>query len=296
MKTSHPLGLPAVGAAALSLLLTAALQAAPPAQSVFPEDTVVWLSLPDAPRFQDKFASTQIALLSEDELLAPFAEHLRIQMLERCGNVEASLGVSMDEVLAAAGKEFAMGVAYTEAPNKTSRPKPGDRAATLITIDPIGKEAEAKALVAKVDAALAKRGAKQTTETFGDTTLTLYDIPEQPGDQLTIEQLVRFESGGLLCFAEGRQRAQEMISRIKGAGDNLAKVEAFQATMRRCEQAGGGAPEVRWYLEPFEYDAAIRSREKQDRLRRKARHLRDPPRPGLRRHPWDRRPYPGGGR
>lgn len=241
-----------VGAIVLALLAAPPLLAAPAAESIFPQHTVLWFSLPDAPAFQEQLKQTQLGLLAQDESLAPFAKHLREQAMDRFGNLRASLGVSLDDVITATGGEFAMGVAHQQ----------GQRAATIVTIDPTGKRAEADALVAEIDRELTAQGAQSKTETLAGLSATVYQLPKKDNHQVTREELVRFETGGLLCYVESRQQAQALIMRINGGGDeNLTGQEEFSATMRRCQQEGAGTPHARWFFSPFKYDMACRSRQ-----------------------------------
>lgn len=241
-----------LGAVGIAVLASTPSLAAPAAQDVFPAETVFWLSLPDTPAFDEKFSRTQIGLLAQDETLKPFAEHIRRQSLDRLGEVRDTLGVSLDDVMSAAGGELAIGVAHRE----------GKRAVSVLLIDPAGKRAEADALIRKVDAALTGRGSKKSTMNLGGAAGTVYQLPQDDDAKIDREDLVLFESGGLICFVETPAEAQAVLARIAGQGaPALSSNPAFVKTMQRCEQAYDGGPDARWFLAPFKYDLARRSRE-----------------------------------
>lgn len=249
--TARPLDRMLLGSLA-ALLCVAPLAAAPSARTIFPSDTVLWVSLPNSPQFQEKFCHTQLGLLGQDELLAPFADHLRQQLMDRLGDAQASLGVGVDDLMDAAGGELAIGVTH----------QGGRRATTLVTIDPTGKETEAKLLVGKVGKTMADRGARISTATHEGVELTIYELPADPTARVIRENLVRFEAGGLLCFVESRDQSQALIDSLKGQSrrGKLTDVAEFKQTMARCDKASGGKAEIVWYVAPFKYDEARRSR------------------------------------
>ncbi|MCA9240305.1 MAG: hypothetical protein KDA37_08905, partial [Planctomycetales bacterium] len=250
--TFRPLDRMLLGSLA-ALVCVAPLFAAPSARSIFPSDTVLWVSLPSGPDFRQKICHTQLGKLAEDELLAPFADHLRQQLMDRLGDAQASLGVGVDDLLDAAGGELAIGVTH----------QGGRRATTVVTIDTQGKETEAKLLVGKVGKAMSDRGARVSTRDHQQVTLTVFELPPDPNARVIRENLVRFEAGGLLCFVESLDQAQALVDRLKSQSRDkkLTDVVEFQQTMARCEKASGGAADVVWYVAPFKYDEARSSRQ-----------------------------------
>lgn len=245
----RPLARVALAVAAL-FAPVATLSAAPASPTLFPADTVLWFSLPDAPRFQERLRETQIGLLMQEELLQPFIEQLRAQTLERMATTRR-LGVTIEDVLSAAGGELAMGVAHRE----------GQRAATIALVDTTGKDAEAQALVEKLDAEMAERGATRSTRQIAGVAAVVYLLPQRE-DEAHRAEVVRFRSGELLCLTEGAQQAEALLANIAGrGGGTLQGVKEFQTPMSRCADRAVGPADVRWWVDPFGLDRARRSRE-----------------------------------
>ena len=241
----------------LPLVVALPALGAPAAQDFFPQHTVLWFSLPDAPAFEEKFNNTQLGMLARDEALAPFCEHLRQQAMNRFGNVNASLGVSLEDVLEAAGGPFAMGVAHQQ----------GQQATAMLFVDTRGKEAEAAQLVADVDKELTNRGATSKNETIAGAEVTVYTFPEEKGQKITRQQLFRFRRGNLLCYVESASETQAAIARFARSGTpTLAAQEGFQQTMQRCAAQSRVAPDALWFFDPFNYDLAHRSRQAEPAL------------------------------
>ncbi|TWT66747.1 hypothetical protein Pla123a_46350 [Posidoniimonas polymericola] len=240
----------------LTLLAPPRVDAAPAGQQVFPSQTVFWVSLPEAAGFRDKFSRTQLGMLAQDDSLKPFAEHICRQTLDQFGEVRDTLGVSLDDVLAAAGGELALGIAHRE----------GQRAVSVLVVDPAGKRAGADRLIAKVDAALTSRGARRSSQNLAGLVATVYKMPAKPDAKIQREDLVLFEDGGLICFVESVAEAQAVRARIAGQGDSLADLEDFRKTMARCARESTATPDARWFLAPFKYDLARRSREQKKNL------------------------------
>lgn len=237
---------------AVTLSAAAFASGAPASQRVFPQETVLWFSLPNAPQFREKFNATQLGMLADDEKLAPFCEQLREQAMRQLGDLHRRLGVSLDDVLDAAGGELAIGVAH----------RPDAPAATIILIDPSGSEAAAKTLVDRVHVELTSRDASVRQLDVGGVDATVYQIPQRAGDKIVSQELYRFQTQGRLCYVERSETARAVIAALAGAGGaSLESSRPFQATMSRCDNSGSGAPDVRWFLDPFGYDAAQRSRQ-----------------------------------
>lgn len=238
--------------AGLSLAVTfgslTTAEALPSAAQVLPAETVGYFAAPNVPDLVARWDRTQIGRFTQDASMRPFVEQVRARINKQYGGLEQRLGVTLEELNRVATGEAAIGMIKT---GKASQP---GRLATLI--DATGRDAEARALLAKIDRRLVERGGKKRTA----GALTLYDLPAERKTKLPARTAAIFYEQGQIGAAEGERVASAMLARLKGAaGPSLADLPAFQETQRRARTAAEGARgTVAWYVSPFEYEAATR--------------------------------------
>lgn len=227
---------------------------AKPAAQVLPINTVGYFSAENVPDLIDRWSRTQIGRFVEDESMAPFVDQVQARLNQQYGGLQQRLGVTLEELHAVATGEAAVGVV------KTGNATQSGRLAALV--DTTGREAEAEALLGKIDTTLVARGGKRRVA--GE--LTLYAMPAEPKNKLPARTVAVYHQAGQLGAVEGERTAAAILAKQKGgAGESLADRPAFQATQERARKAAAGSPaSVAWYLSPFEYEAA----------------MREPPRPG----------------
>lgn len=232
---------------AACLASTVALAAAP-SDRVFPINTVGYVSLRNVPDVSERWSSTLIGQLADDESMRPFAEQIERRINERFGELESRLGVTIDDIRAAASGEAA--VAAVKPANKNQ----SGRAAVLI--DATGRDAEARRLLQKIDGRLLARGAAKSAQ----GPITVYTLPAEPKEKLPERTAALFLEAEQIGVAEGAELAAELLAAIRGEGQaSLAENKAYAETQRRAAAAAGAAPPtVRWFLAPFEWEIAMR--------------------------------------
>lgn len=221
----------------------------PPASTLMPQNTVGFLSIPNAPEFRARWESTQVAAMARDESMRPFAEQFRSGMESRFGQLPDRVGVALDDMLAAAGGEVAVGLVR----------RPGERAIVVAMLDSTGRAAERDAMLQRVDERLRSRGAKVQTSPMGAASATTYTLP--PTDRRPEEtRAIILTQGDLVLASDDAAELRGMLDRAKAARGGLESSPVFQASMKRLAAESQSMPaNVRWFLVPSEYDLASRS-------------------------------------
>lgn len=238
----------ALAAAALAACASSAL-AAPASKTVFPSTTVAYFSVADAPGLQTKWRQTQVGQFTSDEALRPFVTQLRGKIIERFGNIEERLGMTFDDLTAAAAGEVGVGMLHPAA----------ERACVGVVLDVAGKDEEAESLITKAEQQLATRGATRKRINLGAAEATVLSLP--PNEKRRYQRdVVHFRSGDLLIAVDNVKSAQQMAELLAGRGEPLASTAVFAETMRRCEvEARGLRPDIEWFADPFAWDSARRT-------------------------------------
>ena len=244
----------------LILACASPARAAAPSDAIMSSSTRGFLSVADLKTLEARWNQTQMGQLVKDESMKPFIDDLKRQLERKMNGVRDSLGLTLEDLRDVAAGEIGIGLVEKET----------SKAAVAITIDVTGRTDAAQQLLAKVDAELIKRKAKKSAANSGGVVMTLYNIPPQ-NDKDIAREAAFFVHNDMLCAADSRLEAEEMIARLGGAaGDRLADVPPYQETMRRCAaEAGALVPELRWYADPWGYARAagtlIRETEPQKR-------------------------------
>lgn len=188
---------------------------------------------------------------------------MKQQFERKMSGARQKLGIDMDDVKAVAAGEIGLGLIEVEK----------GPAAIALTIDVHGRGDAVKSLLAKVDQDLTKRKAKRSAANAGGVELTMYAIPPQ-NDKDIARNAVFFVHQDMLVATDSRVQAEEMIRRFGSApGDNLAGVPGYQQINQQCAaEAKDLKPEVRWFIDPFNYAHAMRSLQRTDAP---ARHGKD---------------------
>lgn len=235
--------------AALLVASATVAQAAPNAAQVFPAETVGFVAAGNAIDLAQRWERTQVGRLAADPTMKPFVDQVRRRMNGQFGALEQRLGVTVDDFRAAATGEAAIGVVKS-----SNKKHPGLVAAV---IDATGRDAEAKALLAKIDQRLVQRGARRS-EAGG---LTVYVLPPDAKAKLPERTAAVFHEEGFIGAAEGEKLAADLLARLRGqkGGATLADVPAYKETQARARRAAGRSlTSLNWYISPFEYEAATR--------------------------------------
>ena len=167
----------------------------------------------------------------------------------RFGNIEKRLGMTIDDVTAAAGGEVGVGMLHTE----------GSMAAIAVVVDTAGRDEAAEKLIRKIDAQLAERGGKQASETYGGVQLTIFQMPKTE-TRRRARDIVHFRRGGSLVAVDSLAHAKRIVDHLSGDAGALNQAKPYVETMSRCQaESRGLTPDVRWFIAPFAWDAARRT-------------------------------------
>ncbi|MCA9136539.1 MAG: hypothetical protein KDB00_07265 [Planctomycetales bacterium] len=241
------------GAWAVAWLLAGehrASMAAAPSDTLMSSATRGYVSIADLAAFSANWQQTQIGQLFSDKAMQPFVQDVKRQLQRKLSGVHDKLGIELSDLKEVASGEVAIGMVE----------RPDSRAAVALTVDVAGREPRARELLAEVDRELLARKAKKSRQQSGGVELTVYDVPPQSANDVA-RQAVFCLHQDMLLGSDSRAELEEMLSRMGGAaGDRLADVTPYQATMERCRrEARGLQPEVRWYVDPLGYARAVRS-------------------------------------
>ncbi len=231
--------------------------AAPPTERLLPNTTKAFVSVPDINVLRQSFNETQWGQLVQDPAMQPFVEDFRRQMQQKGVRQLESLGLSWEELEGVPGGEVS--IAFI-------RPEAG-RMAVVALVDVSGHQAQAAALLAKINITLLARGGQRLPHDAGDK-LIAYSLPDQEG-QKTGRQTAYFLQDNILAASDDVATLTKIYAERAGdRTDSLAAVKPFLAIMERCDKSAGGVlPQLRWYVDPFGYaqmvrDAAIKPRRK----------------------------------
>lgn len=241
----------------LAIFATVAV-AAPKSDALLPATTKGYVSIAKAEEAQEKFDATQFGQMLDDEVMAAFRKSLDKQMKDKFGDLSNRLGFTYDDLDGVVAGELALAIIE----------RPGKEASLAILMDVTGRDAAVKNYLAAVDKRLgAQGGVKQEIKADG-ATFTTYLIPAKNGKDDPIET-VYFQRDNTLVGINGRDQAEAMLKRFGGnAADSLQTAPVFQATMAKLQNAAGALrPEIRLYADPFGLTYALRTLDKNARLR-----------------------------
>lgn len=227
----------------------ASARAALDAATVFPAETVGYALAPSAEDLADRFARTQVGRLAEDGTMKPFVDQVRDRLNRKFGALEQRLGVTLDDFRAAASGAAAVGIVKGAEKGQSGR--------VVAVVEAAGRDAEAKALLAKLDERLVERGA--TKRAAGE--ITVYVLPPDEEADLPERTAAVFHVEGYLGAAEDEKIAADLLARLRGSkvGKTLAEVAAYREPQERARRAARGADATLvWHLSPFEFEAANR--------------------------------------
>jgi hypothetical protein len=229
----------------LLTLQTAPLQAAQPSQSLLPSTTKGYLSVPDVDLLLEKWNETQLGQMVDDPVMEPFIEDLKSQLQSKVGKTEVRLSIAMDDLKDVYGGEVCLATVQPGG-------EEGQHALVLL-VDTTGHRQQADALLARVSDDLIRDGAKKSVKTVRDVVVTGFVLPRERG-QTENREAYYFIHDDRLVATNHQATSEAVLARFFDESDTLGDVEAFQATMKRCQEASGDTePHVRWFVEPFGY-------------------------------------------
>ena len=167
--------------------------------------------------------------------MQPFMEDLGQQLEEKLDEAGVKLGLRFSDLDGVYGGEVATGMLKPDAKDKNSH-------AVALTVDVTGKDAAAKALLAKIDKNLIAKGAKKATKKLGATMLTIYTLPKKAEDKAVPMAIYALE-GDTLIASDNEVVLTGMLGRLeaKKPADSLGATEAYKKISARihAERAEG---------------------------------------------------------
>ena len=224
--------------------------AAPPSETLLPVTTKGFLSVPDVELLRERWNETQLGRMTHDPVMQPFVEDLRDQLKNKLSTNQIRLGLTLDDLQDIYGGELCLAMLQPE--------NGAQQHASVLLLDVTGHVKQAQAVLDKADKNLLAQGAKKRSKKIDGVDVAIFDLPKKRLDSPTLEAYhVIHRDMLLVCDLEAV--CQQIIQRLNGtAGDTLAQVEAFEATMSRCaRESGDMTPHVRWWVEPFGYGLAL---------------------------------------
>ncbi len=231
----------------------AAAWAVPASESLLPATTKLFVSTQNVDEVRAKFKETQLGELVNDPVMKPFIDDLKEQIgakLEKAGKKLGLKWADMDGVYAG---EVALAMVQPDAKDKTSH-------ATVLLVDITGNRVKADALLAKVDANQKTNNAVRSVLKAGGVEMVVYTQPLAAGAKVA-DKAYYYIKDDVLVATDHATVATEIAGRFAGsAKDSLATVAGFKNTMDLTSKAaGGGAHQLRWFVEPFGYAEVSRA-------------------------------------
>ncbi len=233
------------------LFVTSMATANPPSETLLPDTTKGYLSVPDVGTLRDHWNETQLGRMANDPLMKPFIDDLRNQIKKK-STTRVRLGLTVDDLKDIYGGELC--VATLQPEHKTTEH------ATVLLVDITGHMVQVEAMLAKVTKNLLAQGAAQEHQKIGGVRVTVFTMPKKREDAPTVKAYYAVHKETLLV-CDHEAVCEQIMARLNGeAGRSLADVEAFRAVMSRCARNSGDmVPHIRWFVDPFGYAQAVRA-------------------------------------
>ena len=201
------------------------VMAAQPLETLLPNTTRGYLSVPDVQRFRAHWQATQFGQLMRDSAMKPFAEDLRRQLQERITRLHQRIGLQLADLEGVAGGEASVAVVE----------RSDGRAAVVVLVDVTGHVDKARGVLTKMGNRLVERQAKKETRQVAGAELTVYTLPPVEGTQQPREAAL-FVHNQMLCGCDSRAIAESILQRFATPDNSaLAQQSAYHYIMTRCQ-------------------------------------------------------------
>lgn len=231
-------------------------------ETLFPDHTRGFLAISNLPEFREHLQRTQLGQLLQDPALEPFVQDLRAQVETRFDGIRSRLGIRLDELESIVTGGLGIAVLYSDA----------DAQAGLAAVLEIGgKAAETRQVLDRVAREVRNQGGSTAAERIAGKEVTVITFPED--ERRGTRRVVYYLDDERLVAADSTATIEGVLNRINGDSPaTLAEQKAFAHIMERCGQDTEGAvPQIRWFIEPFGYTAAVRSAIPPERRKRERR-------------------------
>jgi hypothetical protein len=245
------------------LSLAARTWAVQPSESLLPATTKGYLASPNVEEVRTKFKQTQLGEMVEDEAMKPFVEDFKAQIRDRLDKAGRKLGLTWEDLKDVYAGEVALATIQPEPKDKNSH-------ATALIVDITGRRNEADALLATIERNLtAQKGMLRRISAAGSE-ITVITLPPKEVERLVGRERVlvkvadvvaHFIRDDQLVVTDDETIAVEIAGRFGKKDDptSLALVPAFQEITGRLAAKTNGAPQIKWFIEPFGYAEVTRA-------------------------------------
>jgi hypothetical protein len=232
----------------------------PVTPTLLPETTVAMIRINNVPEMIEKGREGNLGRMLADPEIAPFAQSLYGSGAEAFKQVEAELGVSLDDLMNLPQGEICVALCSTEQ---------GPPAFVLL-FEAVNKLDVFDKLVARAEKEMLKEGGdfKKKTETVGSTEITILEAKDEE-----TPDFVYFKKEGVFSVITNIELAKNMLSIWEGiplpapktttTSENpedakpsvatpLASDKLYNAVMARCGLNDPDPPHITYYARPLE--------------------------------------------
>ncbi len=225
-----------------------------PSETIFPDTTLAWLSVPDPEEFRARFDRSPYGRLIADPAMKAFVDGLKEQISHNGKQRLAKLGLTLEDLAEVVGGELAAAAI-----------KPGEgRMATVLVVDTTGREEKAKALVDTLGTRLLERKAKKVAVPDAPAELVVYQLPPEEDERKQTAPRDRrvamaLAPSALVVGDDAVHVGQAFAVLTQGRADSLATLPAFKAVEERSMPAvPAAAAPLRWFVKPLPFATAWR--------------------------------------
>jgi len=288
-------------AAAFSLvvLATAQVHAAKPSETLLPNTTKAYVSVPDVDKLREHFDQTQIGHLLKDPVMQPFVEDVQRQIRDKLSEASVRLGLSWDDLEDVYGGEVAMALlqpwdheaaaatleaasfeataqakaakknaeetatavaAAVDKAQKTLDAERREQRAVAMFIDVTGHLPQANELLAKVAKNHLEKGAKQSSIEIAGVNIAVFTFPKKEDETVARTSFYGIHEDQLVS-ADRQDVMESILARFSEPGtDSLKNFEPYAKSMAHAQTAMDGTEShLRFFLEPFGYTEVKRA-------------------------------------
>lgn len=214
-----------------------AQQTHPPAAELLPPETVLLLSVVDAPLLRERLGNTSLGRMSRDPQLQPLVDQLYGSLATAVDAVHDQVGLSLDELLAIPQGELTVAL-VTPAER---------RPAVVILIDAGSQLPNVRKLAQRAQEMMAQGGATRSEETVAGSPCVGLAVQ---GRQDRAIWFCEKDATQLVCSDRGVLEGMLKVWNGESAV-TLSENEHYAAVMTRCRGAQGEEPQFIWYFDPI---------------------------------------------